>query len=155
MLLLYNQPLCQNNVAIQRAYAAMQSNIARRMQLLVRPLSSLLKVQQLSRYYDAGRSCAAAVLATPLAAREAVRHACMAATAAAVEPAAAAVSAADEVNGASTPAPELGTFLCLRYQPFRWAWRGWTCVQERLPATSMQLAGCRCRPGGSEGVRSA
>ncbi|PRW33862.1 hypothetical protein C2E21_7338 [Chlorella sorokiniana] len=124
LLLLFNTRLCQQNVAVQLAYTALQSNLAHRAQLLLGPLLNLPSFQSFSHYYEAGRSCSAAVLAAPQSAREAVRQACIAAAgpvaapaaAAAGEAAAAAAGAAAAAVGPQSAAA-LGAELCMRYQP--------------------------------------
>ncbi|KAI7835714.1 hypothetical protein COHA_010386 [Chlorella ohadii] len=122
ILLLFNRQLCENNVAVQLAYTALQSNLAHRAQLLLGPLFSLQSFQNFSHYYQAGRSCSAAVLAAPQSAREAVRQACIAAAGPAPAAAAAAEAAVEGAAAAAAAAsPEaaatLGAELCLRYQP--------------------------------------
>lgn len=124
ILLLFNRQLCENNVAVQLAYTALQSNLAHRAQLLLGPLFSLQSFQNFSHYYQAGRSCSAAVLAAPQSAREAVRQACIAAAGPAPAAAAAAEAAVEGAAAAAAAAsPEaaatLGAELCLRYQPAR------------------------------------
>lgn len=110
ILLLYSRPLCANNAAIQHAYAALGASLARRSRLLGRLATALESYGQLSRYYETGRSCAAAVLAAPLQAREAVRAACLAT---AVPPAA--QDAASDAAGYAARSVE----RCLRWQPLR------------------------------------
>lgn len=124
LLLLFNSRLCKQNLAVQLAYTALQSNLAHRAQLLLGPLFSLQAFQSFSQIYEAGRSCSAAVLAAPHSAREAVRKACITAAGIVPAPAAAAVAAgaaagaAEAAAAVSTHTPAaLGAELCLRYQP--------------------------------------
>lgn len=126
LLLLFNSRLCKQNLAVQLAYTALQSNLAHRAQLLLGPLFSLQAFQSFSQIYEAGRSCSAAVLAAPHSAREAVRKACITAAGIVPAPAAAAVAAgaaagaAEAAAAVSTRTPAaLGAELCLRYQPAR------------------------------------
>ncbi|KAL4425420.1 hypothetical protein ABPG75_009436 [Micractinium tetrahymenae] len=109
ILLLYNGQLCQRNAAIQLAYSALQLNTARRAHALLSWLSALPLWHRWQRAYAAGRSCAAAVLASPAQAREAVRAACM--------EAAEVVNAAHAERAVAAPSLDHGAQLCLRYQP--------------------------------------
>lgn len=124
LLLLFNGQLCHQNVVVQMAYTTLQTNLAHRAQLLLGPLLSLQSLQNLSHYYNAGRSCSAAVLAAPQGAREAVRQACIAAAGPPPAPAAAVNAAAGAAAAAAAGSPKaaaaLGAELCLRYQPARW-----------------------------------
>lgn len=123
LLLLFNSQLCHQNVVVQMAYTTLQTNLAHRAQLLLGPLLSLQSLQNLSHYYNAGRSCSAAVLAAPQGAREAVRQACIAAAGPPPAPAAAAnaaAGAAAAAAGSPKAVAALGAELCLRYQPARW-----------------------------------
>ena len=145
MLLLYSRPLCAGNAAIQRAYAGLSASLARRGRLLAGRLLALESYGQLSRYFTAGRSCAASVLAAPLQAREAVRAACMASEQALAQ-AGALGDGGDAAAGApASTAAASHERLCLRWQPLRcgragrvgageWGERG----APRLPAPDVE-----------------
>lgn len=117
ILLLYSRPMCASNTAIQMAYAALCGSLSRRASLVLGRLIQISSWSQLSRYYAAGRSCAAAVLAAPPQAREAVRAACLASAEAIAD---AAVVLEAEAAGQATNSAE----LCMRWQPLRCAGEG-------------------------------
>lgn len=111
ILLLYNGQLCQRNAAVQLAYSALQLNATRRASTLLGRLAALPLWQRWARATAAGRSCAAAVLAAPAHAREAVRAACV--------QAASVARAAHAEHAPAAPSLQHGSQLCLRYQPGR------------------------------------
>lgn len=114
ILLVYNRILCRTSMPIQFAYAT----LARQLRKLhpASLLRSYCLFQNWAEVLNAGRSCAAAVLAAPAGAREAVRQACMRA--------AAAGAGTGLHTLAAQPLPDslaansaVGEQLCLKYQP--------------------------------------
>ncbi|KAI7836341.1 hypothetical protein COHA_009800 [Chlorella ohadii] len=88
LLLLFNRSLCQHNVALRYSYVGLQLHLARLTRRLLLRLRALPLGLRWVGLYQAGTGCAAAVLAAPPDAREAVRAACMQASAAAAQAAA-------------------------------------------------------------------
>ncbi|KAL4457267.1 hypothetical protein ABPG75_012132 [Micractinium tetrahymenae] len=102
VLLLFNRSLCSGNLPIRHAYLAVQRCLSRVASHLLAPVNALRAGRAQLRPF---------ILAAPAVAREAVRAACLEATAAA----AAAAAAATHPPGVS--AADSGFRLCLTYQP--------------------------------------
>lgn len=103
------------------------ARIVRRLLLRLRALPLGLRWWRL---YHAGKGCAAAVLAAPLDAREAVRAACMQASAVAAQAAAEQQSLLARPGPADVAAAAAGMLsdgveLCVRWQPVRRAEGDW------------------------------
>lgn len=108
---------------------ALQLHFARSARLLLLRLRSLHRAVRWWGLYQAGRSCAAAVLAAPPDAKEAVRAACMQASSVAAQAAAGqqsllAMPGPADVAAAAAVMDADGVELCVRCQPIRQAAEG-------------------------------
>lgn len=119
ILLLFNQPLCRHNLGIQYAYARLAHHAAS----AARSLTPRALVHAWTLWLAPmaiSRTCAAAVIAAPESATEAVRAACMQAAVNATAAAGLGTAGNGSAHMGGTPSGSVaaaGAELCLRYQP--------------------------------------